>query len=101
MYAVHILETGWDQERVDLGLRKKVTLYLTPEKVYKFEVLMDKDINWQLKGAIKTIAKVQKIQDLKKQGVKVVFKTIQNTELSASHHSQNVLRRSTFTRNIQ
>lgn len=78
-------ETGWDQERVDLGLRKKVTVYLTPEEVYKFEVPTDKDIKLVIKGsesASKTIAKVQKIQDLKKQGVKVVFKTIQNAELS-------------------
>lgn len=79
------LENAWDQERIDLGMRKKVTVYLTPEEVYKFEVPTDKDIKLVIKGsesAIKTIAKVQKIQDLKKQGVKVVFKTIQNTELS-------------------
>ncbi len=78
-------ETGWDQERVELGLKKKVTIYITPEEVHKFEYSADKDVKLVIKGsesAIKTIAKVQKIQDLKKAGVKIVFKTIQTSEVS-------------------
>ncbi len=86
-------ETGWDQERVELGLKKKVTIYITPEEVHKFEYSADKDVKLVIKGsesAIKTIAKVQKIQDLKKAGVKIVFKTIQTLEVSQTSTTNKI-----------
>ena len=73
-------ENGWDQERIDLGLMKKVTVYITPEEVGTYVVPKDKMVKLVVRGseaAIKTISKVNKIQELKKAGVKVVFKTIQ------------------------
>ena len=75
----------WSQERIDLGMKKKVTVYIAPNEVHGYVVPEDKHIKLVIRGdeaAIKTIAKVQKIQDLKKLGVKVVFKTIQSTEVS-------------------
>jgi DNA repair exonuclease SbcCD nuclease subunit len=73
-------ENGWSQEMIDLGLMKKVTVYITPEEVHGYVVPTDKMVKLVVRGseaAIKTISKVAKIQELKKAGVKVVFKTIQ------------------------
>lgn len=80
-------KTVWEQERIDLGLIKKITIYLTPEQIPNYEPPTDKLVKLVIRGdeaAIKTIAKLDKIAQLKKQGVKVVFKTIQSTEVSAN-----------------
>jgi len=77
----------WSQERIDLGMIKKITIYLTPEQVVNYIVPEDKIVKLVVKGdesEIKTVAKLDKIQQLKKQGVKVVFKTIQNAEVSTT-----------------
>jgi DNA repair exonuclease SbcCD nuclease subunit len=73
-------EEKWVQERIDLGLKKKVTIYITPQEVYSYIIPEDKLVKLVIRGdeaSIKTIAKVHKVQELKKMGVKVVFKTIQ------------------------
>ena len=78
--SLFTFEEGWSQERIDLGLMKKVTVYITPEEVGTYVVPKDKMVKLVVRGseaAIKTISKVNKIQELKKAGVKVVFKTIQ------------------------
>ena len=75
----------WEHERVDLGMMKKVTIYITPEQVLEYKVPKDKLVKLVVRGeeaAIKTIAKLDKIQELRKNNVKVVFKTIQNVEVS-------------------
>ena len=77
----------WTEERIDLGMMKKVTVYLTPEQVVNYQVPKDKIVKLVVKGEeseIKTVAKLDKIQQLKKEGVKVVFKTTQNTEVSST-----------------
>lgn len=69
---------NWTQERIDLGLIKKVTIYLTPEQVVNYTPPENKLVKLVVKGdeaSIKTVAKLDKIQELKKNGVKVVFKT--------------------------
>jgi len=73
----------WNQERFDLGLKKKIIIYLTPEKIYDYEPPEDKLVKLVIKGdesSIKTIAKLEKISQLKKRGVKVVFKVDSNLE---------------------
>lgn len=68
----------WKQERIDLGLIKKVIIYLTPEQLENYSPPKDKLVKLVIKGdeaSIKTAAKLDKVQELKKQGVKVVFKT--------------------------
>ena len=78
--SLFTFEETWSQERIDLGLMKKVTVYITPEEVGTYVVPKDKMVKLVVRGseaAIKTISKVSKIQELKKAGVKVVFKTIQ------------------------
>lgn len=76
---------AWEQERIDLGLKKKVTIYITPNEVHGYTPPQDKDVKLVIKGdeaSIKTIAKVAKIQELKKMGVKVVFKAVQTIDTS-------------------
>ena len=79
----------WNQERIDLGLIKKTTIYLTAEQLINYSPnnpndtkdTKDKMVKLVVKGdeaEIKTIAKLDKIQELKKIGVKVVFKTVQS-----------------------
>ena len=79
-------EKEWQQERVDLGLIKKITIYLTPEQVINYSPPKDKQVKLVIKGdeaSIKAIIKLEKIQQLKKQGLKVVFKT-QITEMATT-----------------
>jgi DNA repair exonuclease SbcCD nuclease subunit len=86
-------ENTWSQERIDLGLMKKVTVYITPEEVAGYVVPNDKMVKLVVRGneaAIKTISKVAKIQELKKQGVKVVFKTIQQESLPSNPFTQKM-----------
>ena len=77
---------SWNQERIDLGLIKKVIVYTTPEKVIDYVVPEDKLIKLVIRGdeaSIKSMAKLSKIQELKKMGVKIAFKTIySNNETS-------------------
>jgi len=75
----------WEQERIDLGMMKKVTIYITPGEVNDFIVPKDKIIKLVIRGdesEIKTVAKLDKIQQLKKEGVKIAFKVIQSVETS-------------------
>jgi DNA repair exonuclease SbcCD nuclease subunit len=79
--------TVWEQERIDLGLIKKITIYLTPEQIPNYEPPTNKLVKLVIRGdeaSIKTVAKLDKISQLKKQGIKVVFKTIQSTEVSTN-----------------
>jgi len=79
------IQEKWKQERIDLGLIKKVTIYLTPEQLENYSPSKDKLIKLVIKGdeaSIKTAAKLDKVQELKKQGVKVVFKTQINDKIS-------------------
>ncbi len=58
-------------------MKKKITVYLTPEKIYDYEAPEDKYVRLVIKGdesSIKSVAKLEKISQLKKKGVKVVFK---------------------------
>lgn len=80
-------EKEWEQERIDLGMIKKVTIYLTPEEVATYVVPQNKIVKIVIRGEeadIKTIAKLEKIQELKRQGVKIAFKVTQSTEVSTS-----------------
>jgi DNA repair exonuclease SbcCD nuclease subunit len=71
-------EFQWEEERIDLGLMKKVTVYVTPKEVNNYVPPNDKQIKLVIRGTeaeIKSIAKLEKLQELKRKGVKVVLKT--------------------------
>lgn len=72
-------------ERIDLQLRKKITHYVTPEELHTY--IPPDNVSVKLKvrgdeGAIKAAVKLEKVQELKRQNVLVVFETIRNTNNS-------------------
>jgi len=80
------LRGEWSQERIRLNIRRKETIYITPEDVINYEPPSDQLVKLVVKGeesVLKSIIKLEKITELKKKGVKVVFKPIQRIEPSA------------------
>lgn len=75
-------DQGWNQDRVDLGLKKRIITYLTPEKIHTYEPPSDKLVKVVIKGdeaEIKAVAKLDKIKQLKKLGIKISYKIISDT----------------------
>lgn len=73
----------WKQERIDLGLIKKTTIYLTTEEFMKYNHSNDKMVKLVIKGdeaSIQACMKLDKVNQLKKLGVKFSFKTVQTTK---------------------
>lgn len=69
----------WSEERVDLGLIKRIIVYLTVEQVHTYIPPEDKLVKLVIKGdvgGIKSVSQLEKIKELKKLGVKISFKTI-------------------------
>jgi DNA repair exonuclease SbcCD nuclease subunit len=78
---------NWSQERIDLGIMKKAIVHITADKVNSYEPPEDKMIKLIISGdeaEIKAVAKLAKIQELKKKGVKVAFKSNQVMETSSA-----------------
>ncbi len=78
------LETGWNEDRVDLGLKKRIITYLTPEKIHTYEPPPDKLVKVVIKGdeaEIKAIAKLDKIKQLKKMGIKISYKITSDNKI--------------------
>lgn len=74
-------DEGWKQERIDLGLRKKVIIRITPEELHNYVPPDDVDVKLKVRGdegAIKAAVKLEKVRELRNQGVNVVFETIRN-----------------------
>lgn len=70
---------NYQEDRVDLGLIKKVIIYLTPEEIHTYEPPTDKLVKIVIRGddaALKSIQKLEKIKQLKKMGIKIAYKTI-------------------------
>lgn len=68
-----------DEERIDLGLIKRVTNYITPQQLIDYEPDTDKIIRLVIKGTeaeTKSIRHSVFIDKLKEKGVKVVIKTV-------------------------
>ena len=73
--------TTWSEKRKDLGLIKRVIIYLTPQEIHTYNPPTNKLVKIVIRGdesEIKAIAKLEKIKILKKTGVKIVFKIINN-----------------------
>lgn len=76
-------ELKWEESRVDLGLIKKVIIYLTPEKVHTYQPPTDKLIKIVIKGddaSLKAISKLEQIKEWKKIGIKISYKTISSID---------------------
>jgi DNA repair exonuclease SbcCD nuclease subunit len=77
----------WEQERIDLGMKKKVTIYITPDEVESFKIPANKIVKVVIRGdesEIKSVTKLDKINQLKKDGVKVAFKITNNVSMTPS-----------------
>ena len=73
---------SWEEERIDLGLIKKVIVYLKPEDVEDYVPPEDKLVKLVIRGddaSIKMTAKLEKIKELKRKGINVVFKTLMSS----------------------
>ena len=70
-------DKSWNQERVDLGLPKKITIYITPNEIHNFEPKGNTLIRLVIRGTeaeLKAVSKLEKINELKKKGVKIALK---------------------------
>lgn len=73
----------WVEERVDLGLIKRVIVYLTTEKIHTYEPPTNKLVKIVIKGddaSLKSVSKMDKIKEWKKLGIKISYKTVSNIE---------------------
>lgn len=69
----------WSQERIDLGLIKKVTVYIETKDLEQYQPPADKLVRLVVRGdqaAIQAAMKLSAVVKLKRSGVKVVFKTV-------------------------
>jgi len=72
-------QESWNENRIDLGLKKREIVYLTPQTINKFVPDANKLIKVVIRADdadIKLLLKSDKIAELKRLGVKIAFKTI-------------------------
>ena len=65
----------WHQERIDLNIQKKITVYVNTDEFHSYTPPLDKKVKLIVKGdeaSIKTISKTDKMKELKQNGVIVV-----------------------------
>ena len=78
-------KTEWEEERIHLGLKRKITLQISANDLANFVPDMSKNIRLIVTGTeseIKTISKTTKFQELKKEGIKIELKTIQTEDVN-------------------
>ena len=76
--------TEWKEDRIDLGMIKRVIVYITPEQIHTYEPPLDKLIKLTIRGDLASIAavrKLDKIKELRKLGISICFKTIKDTAI--------------------
>ena len=75
-------------DRIDLDLKRRVTIYLTPEQVSTFVPPINRIIKIVIRGSaadVKSIMKLRKIRELQKEGIKVSSKYIdENSQTDAN-----------------
>lgn len=73
----------WEEDRRDLGLVKRVIVYLTPEKIHTYKPPTNKLVKIVIKGdeaSLKSVSKLEKIKEWKKLGIKISYKTVSNID---------------------
>jgi DNA repair exonuclease SbcCD nuclease subunit len=76
-------DDNWEEDRIDIGLKKRIIVYLTPEKIHTYEPPEDKLVKIVIRGdeaEIKAVGKLEKIKELRKAGINVVLKVSKNEE---------------------
>ena len=77
--SIFTFAESWQEDRVDLGLIKKIIVYLTPEEIHTYEPPTNKLVKIVIRGddaALKSISKLERIKQLKKMGIKIAYKTL-------------------------
>lgn len=72
-------ENAWEEDRIDLNLKKKVIVYLDCEEVHTYQPPDDKLIKIVIRGddaSLKSVSKLEIIKQWKKQGIKIAYKTL-------------------------
>lgn len=73
----------WQEDRIDLGIIKRVIIYITPEEVLNFIPPEGKLVKLTIRGdsaSIATVRQLDKIKELRAMGINVNFKIIKTTE---------------------
>lgn len=86
---------GWKERRIDLGLIKRVIIYLDTDKVHTYEPPKDKLVKIVIRGddgALKAISKLDKIKEWKKQNIKVCYKINRNNNSNSPGRKGVVLK---------
>ena len=74
-------DKSWSQERIDLGLKKRIIVRITPQGLHTWEPPKDVLIKLKVRGdegAVKASVKLERVRELKKMGIIVVFETIKS-----------------------
>jgi DNA repair exonuclease SbcCD nuclease subunit len=90
-------DNTWSEDRIDLGLTKRIIVYLSPEQIHTYEPPLDKLVKIVIKGdssALKAVSKLDRIKELKKLGVKISFKTV--TAISESDSKKGPVLRMSY-----
>lgn len=80
----HFNSNGFTEDRIDLGLTKRIIVYLKPEEFHSYEPPSDKLVKIVVRGddaSLKAISRLEKYSRLKKEGIKIDLKTIASTSL--------------------
>lgn len=84
---------SWKQDRVDLGLPKRITVYLSPSDIHNYEPPENRVVKIVVRGPdaeIKACMKLEKIKELKKKGVLVAFKTTYEIKEKDENQKENL-----------
>lgn len=76
--------SGYKEDRIDLGLVKKVLIHLSVNEIHDYQPPTDKMIKIIIKGddaSLKSISKLEKIKEWKKMGIKIAYKAIISSEV--------------------
>ena len=75
---------NWTEDRIDLGMIKKIIVYITPEQIHNYEPQEDKLIKLTIRGdtaSIAAVRKLDKIKELRKMGINISFKIVKDTTI--------------------
>ena len=75
------MELGWNENRIDLGLMKRVICYINPSEINTWVPPQNKIVKLVIRGTtsqIKGIAGLDRLKELKDLNIRIVFKTIED-----------------------
>lgn len=95
LFHFHGSGENWSQERIDLGLIKKITVYIEAKELEKYRPPQDKLVRLVVRGdqaAVQSAMKLSAVNKLKSSGVKIVFKTVSSTTAKPKFQARTTYR---------